>query len=313
MSALEVVARPNGAKVRVVVDPAWGYRRLDPLPTDDELTRFYESRYRDLIVEGGRAPELSRLVSTGPDADQERAWLAATLYADVLDALAPAVAEGLPRRSLDVGCGTGDLLRVLIDAGWEATGIEPATEIASVGRAAGLQIEALTAFEFMDSWRASGAPPFTAITLLNVLEHVPAPAPMLQGLIEALAPAGRLIYRIPNDFNPLQAAAQRALGHDPWWITVPDHLNYFDHASAAGMGERLGLEVVDQLADYPMELFLLLGDDYVADPALGKVVHERRRRLELSLDPETRRRMGRAWVTAGLGRNTFVVARRPGT
>jgi hypothetical protein len=60
-----------------------------------------------------------------------------------------------------------------------------------------------------------------------------------------------------------------------------------------------------------MELFLLMGDDYVADPPLGATVHERRRRLELALPAELRRSIGRAWVQAGIGRNTMVVARRP--
>lgn len=311
MSAPEVVASPSGAAVRVIVDPEWGYRRIDPLPTSDELDRFYESRYRDLIDEGGRAPDLSRLVGTGPDLARERAWLAATVHADVVAALAPAAALGSPPRSMDVGCGTGDLLRVLADAGWDATGIEPATEIAAVGRSAGLHIEPATATEFLARWRADGAAPFAGITLMNVLEHVPSPGPLVRSLVEALVPGGHVVIRAPNDFNPLQTLARETLGHDPWWVVVPDHLNYFDHASAVGLVERLGLEVVDQWADFPMELFLLAGDDYVADPASGRIAHERRRRMELSVDAETRRRIGRAWVAAGIGRNTFLVARRP--
>jgi SAM-dependent methyltransferase len=313
MSAPDVVAAASGEAVRVVIDPEWGYRRIDPLPTVEELDRFYESRYRDLIDGGGRAPELSRLVRTGPDAERERAWLAATVHADVVDALAPVAGLGTIPRSLDVGCGTGDLVRVLAGAGWAATGIEPATEIAAVGRAAGLQIEPDTAAEFLERWRRDGSVPFAAITLMNVLEHVPAPGPLLHSLLEALAPGGRVIVRVPNDFNPLQALAREALGHGQWWVVVPDHLNYFDHASAAGLLERLGLEIVDQWADFPMELFMLMGDDYVADPSAGPIAHERRRRMELTVDADTRRRIGRAWVTAGFGRNTFVVARLPVT
>jgi hypothetical protein len=122
-----------------------------------------------------------------------------------------------------------------------------------------------------------------------------------------------LVVRVPNDFSPLQIAAQQASGRSPWWIVSPDHLNYFDHRSVAGLLERLGLDIVDQSADFPMELFLLMGEDYVGDPSVGGAVHERRRRLDLSLDPDVRRRLGRAWAAAGVGRNAFVVASRRDT
>src|SRR5437867_3334882 len=63
---------------RVIVDPVWGFRRLEPPPTSPELDTFYESRYRDLLDDGGRAPDLARLVAGGPDAAIEREWQAAT-------------------------------------------------------------------------------------------------------------------------------------------------------------------------------------------------------------------------------------------
>lgn len=61
-----------------------------------------------------------------------------------------------------------------------------------------------------------------------------------------------------------------------------------------------------------MELFLLMGHDYRNDRAVGRAVHRRRRRVELALDPGTRRAMGRAWAAAGIGRNALIVARKPG-
>jgi SAM-dependent methyltransferase len=296
---------------RIVVDPRWGYRRLDPVPLRPELDDFYESRYSDLLRGGGRAPDLARLVAGGPDAAIERQWQAATLHADVLTALEGAVEDGGPRRVLDVGCGTGELMRSLVAAGWDAVGTEPAAGIAEVGRAAGLRIEAATAAEFVADWRARAGEPFGGIVLMNVLEHIPDPASLLETLIVALAPAGRLVVRVPNDFSPLQEAAHRALGGERWWIAIPDHVNYFNHASIGGLVEAMGLTVVERSADYPMELFLLAGDDYRHDPAVGHAMHNRRRRIELSLDPATRRALGHAWASAGIGRNAFVVGRKP--
>jgi 2-polyprenyl-3-methyl-5-hydroxy-6-metoxy-1,4-benzoquinol methylase len=311
-AAPPLAAAPEHMAHRIVVDPDWGYRRLDPLPTGGELDAFYESQYRDLLDSGGRAPDLARLVAGGPEADVEREWQAATLHADVLAALEGGVVDGAPRRVLDIGCGTGDLLRTLASAGWEAIGTEPAREIADVGRAAGLDVEVATAAEYLARWRRSGAPRFGGIVLLNVLEHVPHPASLLSSLAPALAPGGRLVVRVPNDFNPLQAAALRMLGGEPWWIAVPDHVNYFDHATISTLLERTGFQVLHRSSDFPMELFLLMGDDYRTDPAVGRDVHRRRRRAELALEPDIRRTLGEAWAAAGIGRNALLIAGRPG-
>jgi SAM-dependent methyltransferase len=293
------------------VDSRWGYRRLDPIPSAEALGAFYESRYRDAIDSAGVAPDVARLVRGGADGDRERAWLAATLHADVLALAEGVVAEGLPRRALDIGAGTGDLVLALTGAGWDAVGTEPAKALAEVGPEAGARIEAMSAATFIDRWRADGARPFSLISLMNVLEHVPEPASLLQSLHEALSPRGRLLVRVPNDFNPLQFAAREALGRAPWWIAIPDHVNYFDHASIAALLGALGYEVIDQAGDFPMELFLLEGEDYTTDPAVGRAVHERRRRVELALPADTRRALGRAWAAAGVGRNALVAARRP--
>ena len=311
MDTVEPVAA-DATPYQIIIDPIWGYRRLDPLPASRELDRFYESHYRDLLDEGGRAPDLARLLAGGPDAEAEQAWQAATLHADVLAALRQDAPEGLPRRALDVGCGTGELLRTLTGGGWEAIGIEPGPEVAAAGRAAGSQVETATGAEYIARWRAREDLPFGGMVLLNVLEHVPDPATLLQELLTALVPGGRLVVRVPNDFNPLQEAAHRALGGRRWWVAVPDHVNYFDHASIGALLERLELEVVERSADFPMELFLLMGEDYRDEALVGRTVHERRRRAELAMEPATRRALGRAWAAAGVGRNAFVVARKPG-
>ncbi|HET9852263.1 MAG TPA: class I SAM-dependent methyltransferase [Candidatus Limnocylindrales bacterium] len=308
MSGSAEAAAP-ATDVRIVVDPR-GYRRVDPLPEDEAMAQFYESRYRDALDARGRAPDLTRLLRDDADAERERAWLAMTVHADVLVAIDGGAAEGAPLRVLDVGAGTGDLVGFLAGAGWEAFGVEPSQAIAEVGRERGLSIEATTARSYIDAWRVRGGEAFGAVTLMNVLEHVPDPVGLLESVAALLAPGGRVVVRVPNDFSALQAAARRLIPRD-WWVMVPDHLNYFDHASIAAVIERVGLEVVDRTADFPMELFLLMGDDYTSNPAVGKACHERRRRLELALDPATRRSIGRAWAAAGIGRNAFVTARRP--
>jgi hypothetical protein len=59
-----------------------------------------------------------------------------------------------------------------------------------------------------------------------------------------------------------------------------------------------------------MELFLLMGDDYVTNSQLGPACHARRKRLEAALPIELRRALYRSFASVGLGRNCVVIARR---
>jgi SAM-dependent methyltransferase len=290
-----------------VADPTYGFRRLDPLPAADELDRFYQSAYADMVRRGERFPELRRMFEGGEDAELERTWMHATLHADLLDALDQNLAAGAERSLLDIGSGQGELLESAANAGWKSMGLEPSVEAVELGTAQGRTIEAATFEEYIA--RDDVPSPPTAITLTNVLEHVPDPIGLLRSIHDFLDEGSLVAIRVPNDFNPLQAEVRRVLGHRAWWVAAPDHINYFDHATLAAAVRGTGFEVCDQWADFPMEMLVLMGDDYVADPAAGKVAHERRRRWELAIDTSTRRALAKALVPLGWGRNTIVVAR----
>src|SRR3954453_20873265 len=131
----------TSTRPRVIVDPEYGYRHLDPLPSESEFERFYQSQYYDLLRQGGRAPELRRLLAGGEEAERERAWLRETLYVDITAELA---AHGAGTHVLDIGCGQGELLQCLVEQGYEAEGIEPSADAAEVARERGLNVRTAT-------------------------------------------------------------------------------------------------------------------------------------------------------------------------
>ena len=288
---------------RVAVDGRYGFRHLDPVPSSSELDAFYAGSYMELIEAGGRAPEIRRLLQGGAEREAELTWLRSTLYADVDLAL------GEHGRLLDVGCGTGDFVELASQQGWQAQGVEPSRLACERARARGFTVfngtlEAFATGEQRGAW--------DAVSLLNVLEHVPDPARYVARCRELLRPVtGRLAVVVPNDFSEAQTAAARALGTERrWWVAAPDHINYFDFASLERLLEGEGLTVVERTGTFPMELFLMMGEDYVGRPELGRDCHARRRRLEASLPTPMRRRLYRALAAEGLGRNCVVVARR---
>src|SRR5690606_19118293 len=115
---------------------------------------------------------------------------------------------------------------------------------------------------------------FDAVVLLNVLEHVPDPVNTVQLCRSLLNPDGILCVRVPNDFTPLQQAAELQTKKQSWWVAAPDHINYFNFKSLRRLFEGLGFDVAYQQGDFPMEMFLLMGDDYVGNHEVGKKCHE---------------------------------------
>lgn len=296
----------DSEKYRIIQDPVYGYRRLDPVPDEEELTRFYQSQYYDLIRKGGRAAELRRLMAGGEEAERELAWLRATLYSDVcyvLNQYAPG------KRVLDVGCGTGHLLSYLKDNGFDTVGVEPSADAVAVVESRDITVYNSSLEEFVENYGSSGLGAFDAVTLLNVLEHVPNPAHIIEIIKVILNPEGIICARVPNDFSEIQLAAQRQLNKEAWWIAIPDHINYFDLQSLYSLLERLNFEVIHSQGDFPMELFLLMGDDYVGNPEVGNRCHQRRVRFEMAIPEKLRRRIYWALAKVGVGRDYLVFGR----
>ena len=147
------------------------------------------------------------------------------------------------------------------------------------------------------------------IHLNKVLEHVASPTKMLQLSRKLVRPGGVVCVAVPNDFNPFQTAFVSRSGAPVWWVSPRHHINYFNFTSLEQLFRAAGLKPVERDTDFPMELFLLMGDNYTSDPGLGKALHAKRRTFDLALahnDIHTRRNFYRALASAGLGRVAIV-------
>ena len=66
----------------------------------------------------------------------------------------------------------------------------------------------------------------------------------------------------------------------------------------ANLLERLGFRVAEKTTSFPIEAFLLMGDNYRADPPLGRVVHGKRKKFDLALEAAGLRDVRRAFYRA---------------
>ncbi len=98
-----------------------------------------------------------------------------------------------PGKLLDVGCAAGWFLAVAADRGWQGMGLEPSWAMARQCRARGLDVVCASVAEI-----GALGDTYDAITLWNVLEHVPEALTALRRIREKLNPGGVLAVSVPN-------------------------------------------------------------------------------------------------------------------
>jgi len=103
---------------------------------------------------------------------------------------------------LDLGCGRGEFLALLVEAGIEARGIDADADMVAYARGEGLNVDqgdALAALEKLDDGSLGGV--FAA----QLLEHLPPPAlvRLLELSARKLRPGGVLVAETINPISPL--------------------------------------------------------------------------------------------------------------
>lgn len=186
--------------------------RLDPLPSQETLTAFYDASYR------------TGAYNTFASADAVRMATAVARLA----AVAPLAPAG---PWLDVGCSTGSSLKAAAARGLDAEGIELSTPAVETARAAGLAVTRVSAEDFRPA-RA-----YACVTAFDLLEHLRDPGDLLARVRGWLLPGGCVAVSVPDT----RSAAARLMGPHWYFYAPPVHVQYFDRPSLGRLLERHGL------------------------------------------------------------------------
>ena len=105
------------------------------------------------------------------------------------------------------------------------------------------------------------------------------------------------------------------LGKRRYWIAAPHHINYFSFDSLTRLLQRLGFAVVERDTTFPMEFFVLMGDDYIGNDAVGRGCHKKRMTFETNLMESGlasfKRDLYRFLASKGVGREVVLYAQKP--
>ena len=169
-----------------------------------------------------------------------------------LDRYLPVLAECEP--VLDLGCGRGELLLLLREAGIEATGVEADPALALGARRRGVTVVESDAVAYLAK-QPAGA--WGAITAIHLLEHLDSGAQLalLEAAYRALRPGGTLIVECPNPHN-------LRVGATLFWLD-PTHRRPLPPETLAVMLRATGFRVgeADALHPFPAEQRLAVAGD----------------------------------------------------
>ncbi len=147
------------------------------------------------------------------------------------------------RRLLDVGVGTGLLIHLARQAGWDASGVDICAEAAErAQKEFGVPV---AVGDFESAGLAGG---YDAITMADVLEHSRDPRAFLVRALGMLAPGGVLYVGVPNHRSLVFLTAD-GLGLLPGTaglvdrLYVPNHYQYFTPATLTTLVTEVGFEV----------------------------------------------------------------------
>ena len=146
-------------------------------------------------------------------------------------------------RLLDVGCGDGQFLHLCKQAGYTSIGVEPSATLSEhAAMAAGVEVRA---GEYSASSFAADS--FDIVTFIQVLEHIPAPAEVLDAAREHLRPGGLLVIEVPSIRSPhwiAWRATRWARLLENRFGVFPAHVGYYSPKSLAELTRRAGFREI---------------------------------------------------------------------
>ncbi len=242
------------------------FKHIVPIPTEEELDKFYAKQFYSK-----EKPQYFKRTK------EDLEWWNET-YKNYYRIFENYITKD-NKRLLEIGSGPGYFLKYGRDLGWDVLGIEPSVQACEYARKLDVNV-------IKKPFKKGGIDKygkFDVVFMFNVLEHVPDPLIMIDDAKSLLNGDGLICIVSPNDYNPFQKILRKNLGYQPWWLVPKHHINYFDFKSITKLLEKTGFEIVELMSTFPMEFFLLSGDNYVGNDELGRKCHLKRKNFEMNL------------------------------
>jgi 2-polyprenyl-3-methyl-5-hydroxy-6-metoxy-1,4-benzoquinol methylase len=243
---------PGRWNLRRCLNPKCGMVWLDPIPVEEDISKAYLA-YHTHEVDVPPADNLARRLHSrirmgyirtkyGYHPGGHTRWDQLFAFLAYLDPIRRAnldfsvfFLKSKPHgRLLELGCGSGAMLKSMKELGWQVEGVDfdPAAVEQARERGITVHLGTLTDQKFPDET-------FDAITASHFIEHIPDPLGMLQECRRLLKPGGLLVILTPN----AGSWGHRIYKADWRGLEPPRHLHIFTPSSLARMCCQAGLNL----------------------------------------------------------------------
>lgn len=214
---------------------ACGLVWLDPMPLPEDLSAAYKDYYthgeklsRSAVFRS--AKYLYRLLVDaflmigGIPMERKRAAL---MF----------IGDRTPGALLDVGCGQGNFLALMVKRGWSVMGVDfDADAVEAARKTHNLNVRVGTVDTMLDTGIT-----FDVVTASHVIEHVPDPVEFLAKCRRLLRPGGSMVLRTPN----VDSVGHRRYRRFWRGLEPPRHLHLFTVAALERFARTAGFARVD--------------------------------------------------------------------
>ncbi|MGE7931972.1 class I SAM-dependent methyltransferase [Viridibacillus arvi] len=259
------IAKKNGYSI--IECENCGFKHVYPFPDLNLTEKMYSKEYYELIK-----PEYIG------NLEKDRDWWK-RVYKERIENINNYLTNVDIVKTLDIGSGAGYFLEAAKRQGWDGIGVEPSYIAYRYSKEQHLN----TINQFYDKQLSDDLGEFDVIHMNHVLEHIINPENTLKLIYQNLKNEGILCIAVPNDFNEFQKLLSEQKGFEPWWVVPEEHINYFTFKTLIQLLEQNGFEVLKKSTSFPMELFLLMGDNYIGNNELGRLCHGKRKKFEENL------------------------------
>ena len=210
------LAAYSGERVKLQRCTDCGFAQPAALPVlPNYFDRMYDQRWSDDWVEA-----------------EHSASYKDRIFADILSSLRSRLPAGLTL--LDIGSHAGRFLRLACRRGWNAEGLELNPKTAAyASHASGAVVHQGNIHTFTPT-RC-----YDAVTLTDVLEHVPQPLTVLTRVRSLVCPGGWIAVKVPNGEAQRVKEQLRARLRRSYRATVADNLVHVNHFSSASLRRAL--------------------------------------------------------------------------
>ncbi len=157
--------------------------------------------------------------------------------------------ELFERKIIDVGCGGGILAESLAKLGANVTGIDMGEEPLNVAKLHALETGVDVSYEKITAEEKAEQQPqaYDVVTCMEMLEHVPDPASIVQACSNLVKPGGYVFFSTLN--KSTKAYLLAILAAEKIFKLVPDgthdHDKFIRPSTLIGWAEQVGLKCID--------------------------------------------------------------------